>query len=117
MKQVANIILFYLFVFISSETLDSTIVEIKEKNKELIEKLYECLNKLTSDSFRRIINENKGKKFGDIIKDHRVALTRQDKEAIKECRKKILLDSKDNKKDLRINNKVNLKRIKAYKKK
>ena len=71
----------------------------KKKRKEQIENLYKCLNELATDNFKQIVNENKGTKFGEILKSHRVSLTKQDKDAIKECRKKIYLDSKVSKEE------------------
>ena len=106
-------ILFFSFI-LSNITSDSINVNKKEKKKKQIDKFFECLNKLGSDSFKHIINEKKDEKFANILKDHRVSLTQQDKNAIKECRKQILIDSKNNNNnyDSEINNKVKLKRIK-----
>ena len=88
----------------------------KDKLKEQKEKVFECLNELATESFARIINENKDQKLSNILKKHRVSLTKQDKDAIKECRKRIILEAKDdiNKStDSLTERKVNLKRTKT----
>ena len=105
-------ILFFSFILRSSVSVKLTAKERKEKKNDQINKLYECINELGTDDFKHLINENKGLKFSNILRDHRVSLTKQDKNAVKECRKRILLDSKNNNYDSNINNKVNLKRTK-----
>ena len=112
MKAIISILLFS-YIISSSISDILTPKERKEKKKEQIDHLYECLNEKGTDFFKQLINENKGIKFSTILKDHRVSLTRQDKNAVKECRKKILLDSKNYNYDSNINNKVNLKRAKV----
>ena len=64
------------------------------KRQEQKEQLFECLNEYGSENFIKLINENENVKLGDILKKHRVSVTRQDKEAIKECRRQILLSAK-----------------------
>ena len=86
---------------------------LKEKRKQLLDKLFECLNDLGTETLKKIIDENKERKIIDILKNHRVSLSDKDKNAIRECRKQILLDTKNNiNYDNFINNKVNLKRNK-----
>ena len=111
-------ILFFSYIISFPNLRRNNINELKDKRKQQIDKLYECLNKLSTESFKSIINENKGQKFTNILRDHRVSLTKKDKNAIRECRKQILVDTKsDINYDTNIHNKVNLKRNKNIKKK
>ena len=112
MKVVLILILINLALsFVNSSSIN--IENLKEKRKQLLDKLFECLNDLGTESFKKIINENKEIKILDILKNHKITLSNQDKNAIKECRKQILLDFKNNiNYDNFINNKVNLKRSK-----
>ena len=109
-------LLFVIYIsFITSfqNSTEINLKNLKEKRKNQIEKFYHCLNNLGSESFKKLIKENKGLKFSNMLKEHRVSLTKTEKNAIKECRKQILLDSKlNNNEDDYINNKVNLKRNK-----
>ena len=113
MKVVLYIILIYFALSLPNSS-SINIENLKEKRKQLFDKLFECLNDLGTESFKKIINENKDQKILDILKNHKVSLTNQDKNTIKECRKQILLDSKNNNLnyDNFINNKVNLKKSK-----
>ena len=112
MKVVLFIILVYLALSVPNKS-SINIENLKEKRKQLFDKLFECLNDLGTESLKKIINEPKDQKFFDILKNHKASLSNQDKIAIKECRKQILLDSKNNiNYDNFINNKVNLKRSK-----
>ena len=87
------------YIFCSPNSNEFNTLEANKKRKEQIENLYKCLNELATDNFKQIVNENKGKKFGEILKSHKVSLTKQDKDAIKECRKKIYLNSKVSKEE------------------
>ena len=109
-------VLFILFFSLILSSTISDIINVNNKNtkrKKQIDKFYDCLNKLGTDSFKHVINEKKGEKFAHILKYHSVSLSKKDKHAIKECRKQILIDSKNNYNnyDSEINNRVKLKRI------
>ena len=117
MKNILFVLFFsYIIAFPNLRRNNST--EVKDKRQQQIDKLYECLNELSTPSFKTIINENKGQKFTNILRDHRVSLTKKDKNAIRECRKQILVDTKsDTNYDINIHSKVNLKRNKNIKNK
>ena len=112
MKAVLFIILIHLVLpFPNSNNIN--IENLKEKRKQLFDKFFKCLNDLGTETLKKIIDENKERKIIDILKNHRVSLSDKDKNAIRECRKQILLDTKNNiNYDNYINNKVNLKRNK-----
>ena len=114
-------VLFLLFASFAISFPSSSIInieEIKEKRKEQFDKLFQCLNDLATEYFKQIINENKSQKFLSFLRENGVSLSKQDKDAIKECRKQIFFDSKyNNNYDSNINNKVNLKRNKLSTKK
>ena len=111
-----KVVLFIILIYLSLPFPNSTSINIensKEKRKQLFDKFFDCLNNLRTESFKKIIDEYKERKIIDILKNHRVSLSDKDKKAIRECRKQILLDTKNNiNYDNFINNKVNLKRNK-----
>ena len=111
-------ILFFSYIISFPYLRRNNSTELKDKQNQQIDKLYKCLNELNTESFKSIINQNKGEKFMHILRDHRVYITKKDKNAIRECRKHILVDTKFNTNyDTNIHNKFNLKRNINIKKK
>ena len=92
MKVILYLVLVSLILCSPNSNNYNTKEQIK-KRQEQKEKLFECLNEYGSEKFVKLINENENVKLGDILRKHRVSITRQDKEAIKECRRQILLNS------------------------
>ena len=93
MKKVTLCLVIISFIFCSPISKNYNTKEQIKKRQEQKEKLLECLNEYGSENFVKLINGNENVKLGDILRKHRVSVTRQDKEAIKECRRQILLNS------------------------
>ena len=92
MKDILCLVLISLILCSPNSKNYNTEEQIK-KRQEQKEKLLECLNEYGSENFVKLINKNENVKLGDILRKHRVSITSQDKEAIKECRRQILLNS------------------------